>query len=224
MKKIKKIMVIAVINLLCCGICSCIVYFRTKEYYQNQTNTIPVLTEMNDLIGNIIEKEIFISGETIQSGLNNIGKLCTAEYYYTHVEYFENAKEIKGIKIPLTSSKFIYSYDGTILAGIDFHQITVDKDDNSRKITITLPAAEIMSSDVDPDSFQLYDEKNNLFNPISVMDIAVSFADLKKCEEEKAIAGGLYDRAKTNATSLVQNFMKSSYNIEDYKIIVTFQK
>ncbi|MDE7477314.1 MAG: DUF4230 domain-containing protein [Lachnospiraceae bacterium] len=224
MKKISKIKAIIVINLLCCCICCCFVYIKTKEYYQNHIKNIPIRNVMDNSVESIIEKEVVVSGATIQSELNNIGKLCTAEYYYTHVEHYENSKEIKGVKIPLTSSKFIYSYDGKILAGIDFHQITVDKDDNTKKITVTLPCAEILSSDVDQDSFQLYDEKNNIFNPFSVTDMAVSFADLKNNEEEKAIAGGLYDRAKTNATSLVENFMKVSYNIEDYKIIVTFEQ
>ena len=168
----------------------------------------------------IVEKEVVISGATIEAGLNNIGKLCTAEYYFTHVSSYDSSKSIRGFKIPGTKSKFVYSYDGTILAGVDFTEIKVDKDEETKKITVTIPKAEIISSDVDQNSFKLYDEKSNIFNPIKVTDVTNSFADLKNDEEKKAISSGLLDKAKENAVSLIENFMRGSYNVEDYTIEV----
>ena len=109
--------------------------------------------------------------------MENIGKLCTAEYSYTHVERADNSREIIGFKIPFTTATYIYSYDGTIMAGIDFTKIQIDKNDSEKLITVMLPDVEIISSDVDQSSFALYDEKNNIFNPISVSDVAESFND-----------------------------------------------
>lgn len=217
MKKIlSKAIFFLVVVLLCCGI-----FFGTKFYYSKQVKTVEVVKEVP--VETIIEKDIQISGETIRDSMANIGKLCTAEYSYTHVEHVDSSREIKGFKVPFTTSSFIYSYDGIVMAGIDFTKIQINKNDIEKIITVTLPDVEIISSDVDQNSFQLYDEKNNIFNPISVTDVADSFTDLKNSEEKKAIEKGLFDRARASAILLVENFMHGSYDVEDYEIEVLFE-
>lgn len=198
------------------------VFWGTKFYYSRQVKTVEVIREIP--VEKIIEKEVEISGEAIRVNMANIGKLCTAEYSYTHVERVDSQREIQGFRIPFTMATFIYSYDGTIMAGIDFTKIQIDKRDTARIITITLPAVEIISSEVDQNSFQLYDEKNNIFNPISVTDVADSFADLKNTEEQKAIDEGLLDKAEANAILLVENLMRGSYDMGDYEIEVRFEE
>jgi len=201
------------VALLCC-----IVFLGTKYYYGRQVKTVEVIREVET----VVEKEVEISGETIRAGMANIGKLSTAEYNFTHVERVDSSREIRGFKIPLTKTTFIYSYDGSIMAGIDFTRIQIDKDDVKKEITVTLPEVEIISSEVDQDSFKLYDERNNIFNPISVTDVMDSFADLKTAEEKKAVEGGLLNKAKANAVTLVDHFMHGSYNVKDYDIEVVF--
>ncbi len=217
MKKIlSKAVLFIVVVLLCCG-----VFLGTKYYYSRQVKTVEVVKEVP--VEKIIEKDIQISGETIRDSMANIGKLCTAEYSYTHVEHVDSSREINGFKVPFTTSTFIYSYDGIVMAGIDFTKIQIDKNDIEKIITVILPDVEIISSDVDQNSFQLYDEKNNIFNPISVTDVADSFTDLKNSEEKKAIEKGLFDRARASAILLVENFMHGSYDVEDYEIEVLFE-
>ncbi|MCH5256720.1 MAG: DUF4230 domain-containing protein [Lachnospiraceae bacterium] len=214
MKKIFNIAVgIIAMILICCG-----VFLGTKYYYSKQIKEVEVVREVEK----VVEKEIQISGETIRSSMANIGELCTAEYNYTHVEQVDSSREIKGFKIPFTTSMFIYSYDGTIKAGIDFTKIQIDKNDTKKLITVKLPDVKIISSEVHHDSFQLYDEKNNIFNPISVADVADSLVDLENSEKEKSIGDGLLDKAKTNAITLIENFMHGSYDVGEYDIIVVF--
>ncbi len=215
-KLLHKAIISLVIVLFCCGL-----FFGTKYYYSKQIKTVEVIKEIP--VEKIIQKEVQISGETIRISMANIGKLCTAEYKYTHVERADSSREIKGFKIPFTTATFIYSYDGTIMAGIDFSKIQIDKNDTKKIIEITLPNAEIISSDVDQNSFELYDEKNNIFNPISVTDVADSFSNLKGSEEKKAIKKGLLDKANANAVTLVENFMHGSYEVGDYEIKVLFE-
>lgn len=219
MKKVflKKVRNLFAIVLICCG-----AFLAAKFYFARENQTNEVVKEVVVEKEVVIEKEVEISGETIRSNMVNIGKLCTAEYSFTHVERVDSSREIKGFKIPFTTATFIYSYDGTITAGIDFTKIQIDKNDINKEITIVLPEADVISSDVDQDSFKLYDEKNNIFNPISVTEITDSFSDLKESEEKKAIEEGLLDKAKENAKVLVENFIRGSYNIEDYDIEVLF--
>ena len=209
-KKIRSVTVIVAAVVLFTALVAGITFIKTKNFY-------------NKLDEGITEKKVEISGDTIRESMENIGKLCTAEYNYTHVEQADSSREINGLKIPFTTSSFIYSYDGTIMAGIDFTNIQIDKDDMGKKITITLPDVEIISSAVDQDSFRLYDEKNNIFNPISVTDVADTLADLKNSAEKEAVEKGLLNKAKENAIALVENFMHSTYSIEDYKMEVLFE-
>ena len=217
MKKIFNTVIGLIVIIFIC----CVVFLGTKYYYSKQVKTVEV-TKIRE-VEKVVEKEVQISGETIRSSMANIGKLCTAEYNYTHVEHVDSSREIKGFKIPFTTSMFIYSYDGTITAGIDFTKIQIDKNDTIKVITVILPEFEIISSEVHHDSFQLYDEKNNIFNPISVADVADSLVDLENSEKEKAIGEGLLDKARENAITLVENFMHGSYDVGDYEIIVEFR-
>lgn len=218
----KKIILKIAGNILIVVLVGCVGFFVAKYHYDKKERVIELIKEVEIPVEIVVEKEVVISGETIRASMVNIGKLCTAEYNFTHVERFDSSREINGYKIPFTTTTFIYSYDGTITAGIDFTKIQIDKNDIKKEITVTLPEAEIISSDVDQDSFKLYDEKNNIFNPISVADVAESFSDLKNSEEKKAVEEGLLDKAKENALVLVENFIRGSYNIGDYKIEVLF--
>lgn len=209
-------------NLLVIVFVGCVAFLVAKDHYDKKDKVVERIREVEVPIEVIVEKEIVISGDTIRSSMVNIGKLCTAEYNFTHVERFDSAREINGFKIPFTTATFIYSYDGTITAGIDFTKIQIDKNDNKKQITVILPEADIISSDVDQDSFKLYDEKNNIFNPITVTDVADSFSDLKTSEEQKAVEEGLLVKAKENAKVLVENFIRGSYNVGDYDIQVRF--
>ncbi len=167
-------------------------------------------------------KDITLSGETIQSGLRDIGKLCTAEYTFTHVETFESQIDLFGLKIPGTKSSYVYSYDGTILAGIDFTQITVVKDDDKKTIQINCPKAEIISTEIDQDSFTLYGEKKGLFNPFEVEDFALSQSDMIRMEESRALDNGILKRAEENAEQILINFLTGMFDLERYTITTSF--
>ena len=153
---------------LVCGIRSYTTYKNELLEKEKEQESVQKAEPTESTEKKVFLKDITLTGETIQSGLRDIGKLCTAEYYFTHVETFESQIDLFGLKIPGTKSSYVYSYDGKILAGVDFTKITVDKDDRSKTILISFPEAEIISTEIDQDSFTLYGEKKGLFNPFEV--------------------------------------------------------
>ena len=193
----------------------------TWWYFEVYSKNQPISINEND---GIIQDDIAVLNETISSGLKEMGELITAEYYFSSSETVQDVKVLDlsslGIdfktNIPLTSNSFTYSYDGEIMAGIDFKGIEVNVDKENNVIKIKLPEAKIISSSVDPDSYQFYEIKNNILNPISPENYAVSYADLIHSEEEKAIDKGLLNKATNNAETIVSNFVKSY--VEGYKI------
>ena len=82
-----------------------------------------------------------------------------------------------------------------------------------------MPAARILSCEVDPESYHFYEIKNNLFNPIDPQDYAVSLAELINAEKAKAEESGLLDKASDNARKIIHNFV-SSFNLGDYQLII----
>lgn len=157
-----------------------------------------------------ITVEKVISAEVISDGLRELGKLVTEEYYFTDVLSYSSAlKLFKTVSLPFTTSSFLVSYDGVVTAGLDFEKIEVAKDETAKIITVSLPAAEIMNVDIDPESFVLHSEKSGLGNPVSASDYNQSLVELESTAREKALAKGLLERADENAQKVIAHFVDS---------------
>lgn len=196
--------------------------FIAYNYGKSQapTNTI-VETETKEVE---VPVKVEITAEMIEDGMRDMGQLVTQEYYYTEVASISNEYTTtffgKEFTLPGSTTSVIYSYDGTIKAGIDFTAVKIEKDNNAKRITISLPSPIIISEELDNDSLQIYDERTSIFNPVSISEFNASNAGMKEKAREKAIANGLMDNAMKNATILVQNFVQSGYDLNEYEIIV----
>ena len=91
-KKIKKI-VFCVVIVLVMAATGIVVFKCTSAYYKKHPAT--KVKEVVNTQNVYIEKDIVLSGETIEAGIRDIGKLNTAEYYFTHVETFDSTKSIR---------------------------------------------------------------------------------------------------------------------------------
>lgn len=138
---------------------------------------------------------------TVENQLQQISQLATVRYSYTNMGQFENSNEFYGIKLPFTTKSFIVAYDGTIIAGVDLTQAKVTITD--QKVTISLPAPQILSHEVDPNSLEVLDETTSIFNPITIEDYTGFQADQQGVMEEKAIQSGLLTQAKDQAATAI---------------------
>lgn len=159
-----------------------------------------------------------ISADVIQDGLKDMGELATEEYYFKEVVSYSSIKQFLGLNLGVTESSYLAGYEGVIKAGIDFTQITISKDDENKVITVTLPKAKILSSEIDPDSFELYSEKEGWGNPISVTDYNNSLAELKKKAESSATERGVLERADENAQLIIKNFILTLLDDPSYTV------
>ena len=164
-----------------------------------------------------VEKEI--SSQILQEGLREAGMLVTEEYYFTEVVSFSSIKRLWKIDLGITESSFLASYDGVVRAGVDLSGASVEKDDEARRITVALPAAEIQSIDIDPESFRLYSEKAGLGNPISAEDFNNALVELEASARDKALDRGLLTRADENAHTLVRNLIGALVDLDEYALV-----
>ena len=164
-----------------------------------------------------IGSRVFIGSRMTQFDLHAIGEMATQAGYYTNVEVIEDSKTLWKITLPFTSSKYIFSYDGIIKAGIDFADIKWSVNDVLKTIHVDLPDTKILTNEIDTDSLYVYDESRSIFSPLTVSDINDSLIALKIESEEKAIGNGILEEAEANAKVLIRGFLAGSY--PDYEII-----
>jgi len=167
----------------------------------------------------IVEVEKEVTAQIIEEGLRDMGTLVTQEYFFTDVISFSSVKTLFRLEVGFTESSYLASYDGVCTAGIDFGGVAVEKDEEAGRILIRLPAAEIFSVDIDPDSFELYSEKTGFANPLSVEDFNNSLAALEDSIREKAVAKGLLLRADENARAVVMNFVAGLADTSRYAVV-----
>lgn len=159
---------------------------------------------------------ISVSTDTIQDGLANMGVLITQEYYFTQVEKY--TKEKTFLKFITSSSEFMYSYDGAVMAGIDFEKIEIKTDEDRKIITVDMSDSEIQAVTIDKDTFKIYSEKDSLWNPLKLEDYNISLVEFEDAAKEKAIASGILGRSDEQARNLVREFISSLPNTGEYTI------
>ena len=174
---------------------------RAEESETVKTATTVAAKEKKDKV------LISTSSETIRDGLANMGVLITQEYYFTQVETYTKEKNIFLI-IP-SSSGFMYSYDGAVLAGVDFEKIGVQTDEDRKVVTVDLPPSEIQAVTIDRDTFKIYSEKESIWNPLKLEDYNISLAEFEDAAKEKALGSGILERSDQQAQKLVSEFIVS---------------
>ena len=168
-------------------------------------------------------KSNYVSDEKItEIGFENIGELATQSVTTTTVRVETKDLKLFNVSIPLTQSKYIYTYNTTIKAGISFSDVKWqlgDTDDTSHNIYVDIPEVKTLSADIDLDSFKVLHEENNIFSPITLTEHNDSLIQLRENALSDAINSGLYDRALDNAKTILTSFISQVYPSNEYSII-----
>lgn len=162
-----------------------------------------------------------VSVQLISEELKDMGELNTAEYCFTMVEEYSKIKPV--FKVFDATASFMYSYDGSISAGIECDKIKVEKDEENKSVTITLPKSKITHVDIDKDSFQAYSEKEQLWNKLTIEDYNDSLKEFETKAKAKAMDKGVLNRADENAKKTILSFVTSLLDDSEYKIVVRVQ-
>ena len=158
-------------------------------------------------------------GRTARLGFEDIGELATQSAYCTEVEVTEASRELFGVTIPFTQSKYIYSYDVVIKAGLDFTDVSWSQQDGT--IRVTLPEIRVLSNEIDLDSLKVYHEDESLFRNITLEENNAALADLKARAEQDAIGNGLLEEARDNAQQILTAFFANQYDLTEYRLEFT---
>ena len=148
--------------------------------------------------------------KTTKLGFENIGELATQSAYCTGVGSTDDWRKM-------------FSCDVVIKAGYDFADIDYDVERKEKVVTVHMPEAKILSSELKLDSFKVYHQQESVFNNIKVEENIEELKKLKKQTEEDAKANGLLENARTNAETLIKSFLSQSYNQDEYKYVFKYK-
>ena len=162
-----------------------------------------------------------VESRNIAFGLKDMGELVTQAGYFTNVQSSTSTRQLFGMDIPFTTSKYIYSYDGVVKAGLDFSKIEVQVDDANRTVTVLLPEIEILDVNIDNDSLKIYDESQSIFTPLHISDVNEAQIELKEQVRQTAIDNGILEEAEKNARTIISGFLSGTMDLKNYT--VTFE-
>lgn len=163
-----------------------------------------------------------ISFDEIETDIKSVGKLTTIDYHYTYAGTHEDVKTFfeTDIELPWTKNSFIAQWGGVVAIGVDLSNVKITVDETNKTIAVSIPQAEIFYHDVDEESFEVLDQKNNIFNPIDVVDKIEFDKKYEKKIYEKVTDNRMIEDAYDNAKNMIENML--GVVAQDYKI--NFQK
>ena len=163
----------------------------------------------------VVEEIVTVNTEIIKDGLKEMGTLITQEYYFTQVEEYKSTERVW---IFDSKASFIFSYDGVVTAGIDCNDIEITKDDEAKIINVKIPKSNIIGVNIDHDSFNIYEEKEGLWNKLDMTKYNNSIIEFENEAKNKAINKGIIDKADENAKTLIESFINSLIEDNVYSI------
>ncbi|MCL2776235.1 MAG: DUF4230 domain-containing protein [Oscillospiraceae bacterium] len=169
--------------------------------------------------GKIVEKESNININATVKEILPAAEYASLVYQYTSVITHSEAVELFGVGIPLTGKKAIYTIDGAIKLGFNCEDIKIDI--SYGNIILHMPKIKILSHEIYPETFSLYDETTSLFNRYTLKDAnSIQLANKSEMELKVRQNRGLYVQAKTSAEEQFRKLLESVPGIKDkYRIV-----
>lgn len=155
-----------------------------------------------------------IGNQTIQDStvimerVERLKELSSNKYFYSNVIAFKDSMKIKELQLPFTEKSFLIKYDGYVKAGIDVRDIDILLNEG-KTIKIKLKNSKILDHVIDEKSIYVYDEKDSIFNKLSINDIFNQLAEEKEKIEQKLIEKGFLKDTDDNVRMFLEEFLRS---------------
>ncbi|MDR0316797.1 MAG: DUF4230 domain-containing protein [Treponema sp.] len=144
-------------------------------------------------------------------------------YHYSSVITHSDSNKFFDFNIPFTEKKAIYTIDGTVKLGLNCKDISIDNRYNN--IILRMPAIKILSHEMFPETFSLYDEQTSIFNRYGLKDANdIQMAHKKEMEEKVSNNSGLFVQARQSAEQQFRLFIESIPGVKtQYGIVFEWQ-
>ena len=191
-------------------------FFAGKHFGSNAEAVEEPPTEDFDLtLPGEVEKRV-VTIDEIQMQLMEIGELSTYSGEYSVIKSADFTRYfLDDIAIPGTTNTIQIECQGIVKVGYDIERITPQVDNESQKIYIALPEAEVLDNYVIWDTVKCT-ENNTIFNPIDFTQYRTLISEIESQGLSQAEAEGIYAQAENQVKGIIQNFLSG---FEEFEII-----
>lgn len=203
--KLLKVLVLIIIILVLIMVIGGLIIFDNHE----KRNAADVASETVEEVGKIIEEDIIGSEGEVSTiteseirDVFEISELQTADYIYNAIVHVPGDDE--------SGYNYHVAYEGTVTAGIDFEDIKIEVDDQTKTITILIPQVTIIDAVVDAGSLKYIFTKEKYDNE-SVYKEAYSLCQ-KDLDDKAENDTELTDLAKENVKQVVEALVQPWVN------------
>ena len=197
--------------------------FFGHMYYEAHPPAVlpPFIQSMMDGAAELLPvgRSAAVSVGHIEEIIQPASDLITTRYYYTDADIFEDYKQLLGYRLPFTTNKTVFTYEGVVGIGFDLSDVGIEVDAERKMIVLSLPAEQIVSNEIDADSFRYYDVTSSVFNETEMGDITELINVLKKKTAERVIQDpALLEQAQNNAEQILLGFLRASELTQAYTV------
>lgn len=194
-RKIKKLLVnvLAVIGAIAIGLGSLV-------------GVLAWATPVGNAIASVTSAKPEVNTTLIQDSFADMAELATESYSFTKVgKWSQPGTTVFGLQVPGTDAHYLITYTGEVKAGVkDASSIQIETDEDNHVVTVTVPAVEVLSSSIDPNSIETYDQSYNIVNQIEVGEVTTFLADREAAAADEAVSKGLLDKAQGRLEDVVK--------------------
>ena len=142
-----------------------------------------------------------VDAKGLMERLEESSELTVEKNYYTGIARFSEGT------VPLiTKNSFSMKYEAEIDAGFRLEEVTIEVTDD--EVIVTVPKAEILSINIDPDSLEFYDNKTSLFKTDRKEATKKALQEAQKDAEQNATRKGLLEAADKRAEIIFKGILE----------------
>lgn len=155
----------------------------------------------------------------VEEILKPASDLITMRYCYTDTDTYENYKQLFGKKVPFTTDKVVFTYDGYISVGMNLSDINYYINDSNKTINIILPDIVVIANEIDHSSFEYPYQSDSIFNSTDMEDFTQLINSLKEKKAGDVMNNKRFmDSAEENTKRVIEGFLTGSESTKDYTV------
>ena len=152
-----------------------------------------------------------VDAKGLMERLEESSELTVEKNYYTGIARFSEGS------VPLINkNSFSMKYEAEIDAGFRLEDVTIEVNDDS--VVVTVPKAEILSINIDPNSLEFYDNKTSIFKTDRKEATKMALQNAQADAEKNASRKGLLEEADKRAEIIFKGILEGG--VGDREIIV----
>lgn len=155
-----------------------------------------------------VENQTIEDSTVIMERVERLWEMSSNKYFYSNVLAFKDNMKIKDFQVPFTEKSFLIKYDGYLKAGINAEDMEILHNEG-KTIKIKLKNSKILDHVIDEKSIYVYDEKNSIFNNLSIKDIFNQLSEEKANIEAKLIEKGFLIETNNNIKMFLEEFLRN---------------